>query len=63
MIGMEDGRIFVVDVKRARPLATIATPCVAYEGFAASGTTTLVHCDDRDHVSKLIAFDRQLARH
>lgn len=58
MIGMEDGRIFVVDVARARALATIDTPCVAYEGFAASGPTTLVHCDDRDHVSKLIAFDR-----
>lgn len=62
MVAMEDGRIFVVDVAAARPLATIATPCVAYEGFAASGDTTLVHCDDANHVSKLVAFDRYADR-
>ncbi len=58
MIGMEDGRIFVVDVASARQLATIDTPCVAYEGFAASDGTTLVHCDDAAHASKLVAFTR-----
>ncbi|MDB5070187.1 MAG: hypothetical protein JWM87_1298 [Candidatus Eremiobacteraeota bacterium] len=58
MIGMEDGRIFIVDIANARSLETIDTPCAAYEGFAASGDTTLVHCDDRDHVSKLVAFGR-----
>lgn len=58
LIGMEDGRIFVVDVRRARSLATYDTPCVAYEGFATSGDTTLVHCDDHDHVSKLVALAR-----
>jgi hypothetical protein len=39
-------------------LTTVLTPCVAYEGFAASRGTTLVHCDDRNHVSKLVAFTR-----
>jgi hypothetical protein len=58
MIGMDDGRIFIVDVVRATQLAQIDTPCVAYEGFAAADATTLVHCDDRDHVSKLVAFRR-----
>lgn len=58
MIGMEDGRIFVVDVLRARSLATIGTACAAYEGFAASDGTTLVHCDDVKHDSKLVAFRR-----
>lgn len=57
MIAMEDGRIFVVDVANARPLATIDTPCSSYEGFAASADTTLVHCD-RAGVSQLIAFNR-----
>ena len=58
VIGMEDGRIFVVDIVHARSIGTIDTPCVAYEGFAASDRTMLVHCDDRDHVSKLVAFAR-----
>jgi outer membrane protein assembly factor BamB len=62
MIGMADGRIFVVDVTRARSLVTIGTPCAAYEGFASSGETTLVHCDDRANVSKLVAFARQGSR-
>jgi outer membrane protein assembly factor BamB len=57
MIAMEDGRIFVVDVANARPLATIETPCTSYEGFAASDATTLVHCDTHG-VSQLVAFDR-----
>ncbi|MEA2720809.1 MAG: hypothetical protein QOJ39_2673 [Candidatus Eremiobacteraeota bacterium] len=62
MIGMADGRIFVVDVTRARSLVTIGTPCAAYEGFASSGETTLVHCDDRANVSQLVAFARQGSR-
>ena len=58
MIAMEDGRIFVVDVTTAQQLATVETQCVAYEGFAASDGTTLVHCDDSAHVSHLVAFER-----
>lgn len=58
MIGMEDGRIFVVDVTAANQLAAYDTPCVAYEGFTSSDGTTLVHCDDAAHVSKLVAFTR-----
>jgi hypothetical protein len=58
MIAMEDGRIFVIDVATARPLATIETPCTYYEGFAANDNTTLVHCDDAAAVSHLVAFDR-----
>ncbi len=58
MIAMEDGRIFVVDVARARRLATIETSCAAYEGFASSGNTMLVHCDDASHASQIVAFNR-----
>jgi PQQ-like domain len=58
MIGMQDGRIFVVNVVRAKQLATIQTPCAAYEGFAAAVATTLVHCDDAAHASRLVAFTR-----
>ena len=57
MIAMHDGRIFVVDLPKARPLATIQTTCTAYEGFATSDSTTLVHCD-KDRDSELVAFDR-----
>jgi hypothetical protein len=57
MIAMEDGRIFIVDVPNARHLATIETPCTSYEGFAVSGSTTLVHCDSH-LVSELLSFDR-----
>ncbi|HEV3138878.1 MAG TPA: hypothetical protein VGY57_00110 [Vicinamibacterales bacterium] len=56
MIAMEDGRIFVVDVVRARHLSTIRTSCAAYEGFASSGDTMLVHCDDASHASQIVAF-------
>ena len=55
---MEDGRIFVVDVARARRLSTIKTSCTAYEGFASSGDTMLVHCDDAAHASHIVAFNR-----
>ncbi|HEV3089238.1 MAG TPA: hypothetical protein VGX96_18685 [Candidatus Elarobacter sp.] len=58
MIALGDGTIFVVDVVRARRLATIATSCTAYEGFAATGDTTLVHCDDATNASQLVAFTR-----
>ncbi len=58
MIAMEDGRIFVVDVANARPLATIDTPCTYYEGFATNDDTTLVHCDDHASISQLVAFNR-----
>ena len=58
MIAMEDGLIHVVDVVEPRPLATIATPCRDYEGFAESDGTTLVHCDGDANVSMLLAFPR-----
>ena len=58
MIGMENGTIFVVDVSSGRQLARIETRCRAYEGFAASGDTTIVHCDDEAHTAQLVAFDR-----
>ncbi len=58
MIGMESGTIYVVDVMSGRQLAQIDTTCRAYEGFAASGTTTIVHCDDETHAAELVAFDR-----
>jgi outer membrane protein assembly factor BamB len=58
MIGMKDGRIYVVDLTRAQQLAVIDTPCRAYEGFAASDETTLVHCDAEADVSTLVAFPR-----
>ena len=59
MIGMENGTIYVVDVASGKQLARIDTTCRAYEGFAASGTTTIVHCDDETHAAELVAFDRQ----
>lgn len=58
MIGMENGTIFVVDVASGKQLARIDTTCRAYEGFAASGSTTIVHCDDEAHTAQLVAFDR-----
>jgi outer membrane protein assembly factor BamB len=58
MIGMESGTIFVVDIASGKQLAQIDTTCRAYEGFAASGSTTLVHCDDETHAAELVAFDR-----
>ncbi|HWT04221.1 MAG TPA: hypothetical protein VN224_00560 [Xanthomonadales bacterium] len=58
MIGMESGIIFVVDVTSGKQLAQIDTTCRAYEGFAASGTTSIVHCDDETHAAQLVAFDR-----
>ena len=58
MIGMESGTIYVVDVASGKQLARIDTTCRAYEGFAASGNTTLVHCDDETHAGVLVAFSR-----
>ena len=58
MIGMESGIIYVVDVASGKQLAQIDTTCRAYEGFAASGNTTIVHCDDEAHAAELVAFDR-----
>ncbi len=58
MIGMENGIIYIVDVASGRQLAQIDTTCRAYEGFAASGSTTIVHCDDETHAGVLVAFDR-----
>ena len=58
MIGMQNGTIYVVDVASGKQLAQIETTCRAYEGFAASGDTTLVHCDDETHAAQLVAFSR-----
>ncbi len=58
MIGMESGTIYVVDVASGKQLAQIDTTCRAYEGFAASDGTTIVHCDDETHAAQLVAFDR-----
>jgi len=58
MIAMDSGTIYVVDVASGRQLAQIDTRCRAYEGFAVSGTTTIVHCDDETHAAQLVAFDR-----
>ena len=58
MIGMESGTIYVVDVASGKQLAQIGTTCRAYEGFAASDGTTIVHCDDETHAAQLVAFDR-----
>ena len=58
LIGMQSGIIYVVDVASGRQLAQIGTTCRAYEGFAASGTTTLVHCDDEKSAAQLVAFAR-----
>ena len=58
MIGMQNGTIYVVDVASGKQLAQIDTTCRAYEGFAASGDTTLVHCDDETHAAQLVAFAR-----
>jgi hypothetical protein len=58
MIGMQSGTIYVVDVASGKQLAQIYTTCRAYEGFAASGDTTLVHCDDENHAAQLVAFAR-----
>jgi len=58
LIGMESGSIYVVDLTSGKQLAHISTTCRAYEGFAASGDTTLVHCDDETHAAQLVAFAR-----
>jgi outer membrane protein assembly factor BamB len=58
MIGMESGTIYVVDIASGKQLAQIDTRCRDYEGFASSGTTTIVHCDDETHAAQLVAFDR-----
>jgi outer membrane protein assembly factor BamB len=58
LIGMENGTIYVVDVSTGTQLAHIETTCHDYEGFAASGSTTIVHCDDGTHAAELVAFDR-----
>jgi hypothetical protein len=59
MIGMENGTIYVVDVSSGTQLAQISTTCHAYEGFAASGDTAIVHCDDETHAAELVAFARR----
>jgi hypothetical protein len=58
MIAMESGTIFVIDVASGKQIAQIGTTCRAYEGFAVSGDTTIVHCDDETHAAQLVAFDR-----
>jgi hypothetical protein len=58
IIGHADGTIDVIDVVAQRRLATFATSCRDYEGFAQTQATTLVHCDADAQRSELLAFAR-----
>jgi len=56
-VGLLDGTVLVVDLKHNRLLRRIATGCSFYEGVAATGATTVIHCDAGTQ-SRLIAFAR-----
>jgi outer membrane protein assembly factor BamB len=58
-VGLLDGTVLVVDVKRDRLLRRIATGCSFYEGISASGATAIVHCDTGEN-ARLVGFERTL---
>lgn len=59
-IGLADGTVFVIDTQTRKQLAKISTPCRIYEGFTASGKTSIVHCDSDKTRSQLVGFQRFL---
>jgi hypothetical protein len=57
-VGLLDGEIMAIDMRTARLVQKISTPCRFYEGFTASGTTSIVQCDSDATHSRLVAFKR-----
>jgi outer membrane protein assembly factor BamB len=57
-VGLLNGRIIAIDMRTERAVQNIWTPCRFYEGFTASGTTSVVHCDSQSGHSQLVAFAR-----
>jgi outer membrane protein assembly factor BamB len=57
-VGLLDGEIFAIDMRKARAVQKASTPCRFYEGFTASGTTSIVHCDSDASHSQLVALSR-----
>jgi len=57
-VGLLDGEILAIDMRKARIVQKAATPCRIYEGFTANGTTSIVHCDSDARRSQLVALAR-----
>jgi hypothetical protein len=57
-VGLANGEVIAVDMRAERTVQKISTPCRFYEGFTASGTTSIVHCDSDASHSRLVALVR-----